>query len=366
MKNEDSVRQGLQRIGLSQYQSDAYLAVIEHGPLAAVDVAEKSGIPSSRIYDVLTDLEHEGYVTTFEREDRRYVQATEPSDLVNVLRQTGEQLSETAEDIEDVWEQNSIEDHQVNLVKQTDSTLERARAFIENANSSVDVAVTPSQYYQLREALATAASNGAVVRVSLEDVSAEQIDGTQPVTQLRRREISGPFVAIVDRTYTCFSPNDRAASDYGLVVNDRILSFIFRWYYQLCLWSVCDPVYTADADGTTYVSLVAFVRDVYPLWLEGAILPVTIEGTDPDTREDRRVSGVVSAIRYPGMSLEPGHAPSYSDLSSFLTLAVTDEHGDSHLVGGWGAVYEDLEADRIVVHGSQVVVPPSLPAEFGR
>ncbi|AGN01976.1 transcriptional regulator, TrmB [Salinarchaeum sp. Harcht-Bsk1] len=365
MENEDSVRRGLQRIGLSQYQSEAYLAVIQHGPLAAVDVAEKSGIPSSRIYDVLTDLEHDGYVTTFEREDRRYVQATEPSDLVNVLRQTGEQLSETAEDIEEVWEQNSIDDHQVNLVKQVDSTLERARAFIENAETSVDVAATPSQYYQLREALATAHANDVVVRVSIEDVSPGQIDATQPVTELRRRGIPGPFVAIVDRTYTCFSPNDRAASDYGLVVNDRILSFIFRWYFQLCLWSVCDPIYVADSEGKMYVSLVEFVRDVYPLWLEGAMLPVTIEGTDPQSRDSRRVSGVVSGIRYPDMSLERGHVPTYSDLSSFLTLAVTDETGETHLVGGWGAVFEDLEADRIVVHGSKVVLPPSLPAELG-
>lgn len=360
MNDRATVRRGLQRIGLSEYQATAYLTVLDHGPLAAVDVAHRSEIPRSRVYDVLTDLEHDGYVTTFEREDKRHVEAKEPSDIVTILQDTGDRLSETAEEIEDTWEQRNIVDHEINLVKETDSVLDRAREFIEAAERTVDIAATPSQYFQLRKSLATAVDNDVVVRVSLERFSLDRIESDQPVTELRHRRITGPLLVITDRTYTCFAPNDRVASDYGLVVNDPILSFIFRWYFQLCLWSVGEPLDQPSAEQRTYVSLEAFIQDIYPLWASGAVVPVTVSGTDPDTREPTEVRGTVSDLFYPNQSVADDSPPTYSDLAGIVTLSLTDDAGTTHEIGGWGAVYEDIEADRIVLHGSQVVLPPSL------
>lgn len=363
MNDSETVRRGLQRIGLSEYQASAYLTVLENGPLAAVEVAQRSHIPRSRVYDVLTDLEHDGYVATFEREDRRYVEAKEPSDIVNILHQTGDRLSETAEEIEDAWEQRNIVEHEVNLVKETESVLDRAREFIEAAEQTVDLAVTPSQYFQLRDPLSTAVENDVVVRVSLERFSEGSIQSDQPVTELRRRRITGPLLAIADRTYTCFAPNERAASDYGLVVNDPILSFIFRWYFQLCLWSVGETLVGASAEQRPYVSLEAFVQDIYPLWASGAVVPVTVVGTNPVTGEATKVTGTVSDLFYPKQSVTDTSPPTYSDLAGIVTLVLTDDAGTTHEIGGWGAVYEDIEADRIVLHGSQVVLPPSLPTD---
>jgi sugar-specific transcriptional regulator TrmB len=361
MDDKETVRRGLQRIGLSKYQAVGYLTILKHGPLAAVDVAQRSDIPGSRVYDVLTDLEHDGYVATFEREDKRYVQAKEPSDIVSILHETGERISKTAEEIEDTWEQRNIVEHEVNLVKETDSVLERARKFIETAERTVDLAVTPPQYLQLRESLATAVADDVIVRVSLEQFSPNRIDSEQPVTALRHRRITGPLLVISDRTYTCFAPNERAVSDYGLVVNDPILSFIFRWYFQLCLWSVGEPLDDSSAEQRTYVSLEAFIQDIYPLWASGAVVPVTVSGTDTDTGEPSEVTGTVSDLLYPNQSVRSGSTPTYSDLAGIVTLVLTDDDGATHEIGGWGAVYEDVEADRIVLHGSKVVLPPPLP-----
>jgi sugar-specific transcriptional regulator TrmB len=109
----EEIRQGLERIGLSSYQSRAYTTLLEHGALPAVEVAKRSSIPTSRIYDVLTDLEREGYIETFERADKRHARTTEPSDVVDGLRHASEHLSTTAESIEEDWERESLEDHRL-------------------------------------------------------------------------------------------------------------------------------------------------------------------------------------------------------------------------------------------------------------
>lgn len=353
----DEIRRGLERMGLSSYQSRAYTTLLEHGALPAVDVARRSSIPSSRIYDVLTDLEREGYIETFERQDKRHARAKEPSEVVDGLRHASEHLSETAEGIEEAWEQATLSDHRLVLFEQVDSAVDQAESLIREATGSVFVAAIPSQYYRLTGALAEARENGAVVHVSLEGIDADRIDSEQPADEIRHRSIPGPFVTIVDRTHTCFAPNERAA-DYGLVLDDDILSLVFHWYFETCLWAVYEPVYRHPGDDVRYVSTEAFVRDVFPLWRAGAVVPVTVHGTDVETGEPRAVSGRLADVYYPGIDVTDDRPPSYGQLAGRLTVAVEND-GGRHLVGGWGAVWEDIEAERIVLHGSAVVFPPS-------
>lgn len=360
--NTTEIRRGLERTELSSYQAKVYTTLLEHGSLSAVEVARRSSVPGSRIYDVLTDLEHEGYVETFEREDKRHARVTEPSGVVDRLRHESEQLSATAESIEDAWEQTAVADHRLMLFEEVDPVLDQVESLVREAETSVAVAATLPQYYRLREALSTGRENGAVVHVSLEGLDRMDIDSEQPVTELRHRPIPGPFIAVVDRTHTCFAPNERAAESYGIAVNDSILSLVFHWYFQTCLWSVCERVYRRHEAEMRYVSTEAFVRDVYPLWCSGAVLPVTVRGTDLETGEERTESGVLTDIQFPGRDVHDDGVPSYGELAGVLTLVVENEAG-RHRIGGWGAVWEDMEAEQIVVHGSAAVIPPGPPVE---
>jgi len=355
--NTEGIQRGLQTIGFNSYEAQAYATLLEHGALPAIDVAKRSSVPGSRIYDVLADLEREGYIETFEREDQRYARAGEPSDVVDGLLDTSEQLTEAAERIEDGWEQSALDDHRIVLFDRVDSVLDQAESLVREAETSVDVAATPAQYYGLQGAMREARENGAVVRVSVEGLPETTVDTEQGVSEIRRRQIPGPFVALVDRTHICFAPNERAPASYGMVFNDDILAFVFHWYFQLCLWSVCEPVYRRFDGEFTYVSMEEFVRDVYPFWRAGSVLPVTVVGVDTETGEQREVTGVVADVVYPEHDLRSADAPTYGELASLVTLVVENEDG-RHLVGGWGAVYEDVEAEQIVFHGSEMLMPP--------
>lgn len=53
----------LHEIGLSEYESRAYLGVLQSGTTTAKEISEAADIPQSRVYDVLESLESKGFVT---------------------------------------------------------------------------------------------------------------------------------------------------------------------------------------------------------------------------------------------------------------------------------------------------------------
>ncbi len=53
----DNVKESLRAIGLTDYEISIYLTLISKGPMDARELSESSGVPYSRIYNILTQLE---------------------------------------------------------------------------------------------------------------------------------------------------------------------------------------------------------------------------------------------------------------------------------------------------------------------
>jgi sugar-specific transcriptional regulator TrmB len=57
----------LRSFGFSEYEAKAMLALLSRGPLSAKEIAEKSGIPRTSVYDVMNSLVSKGFVEVFDR-----------------------------------------------------------------------------------------------------------------------------------------------------------------------------------------------------------------------------------------------------------------------------------------------------------
>ena len=55
----DNVKNSLRAIGLTDYEISIYLTLISKGPMDARELSDASGVPYSRIYNILTQLEKE-------------------------------------------------------------------------------------------------------------------------------------------------------------------------------------------------------------------------------------------------------------------------------------------------------------------
>jgi len=352
--NKNELVAGLEDAGLSSYQAEAYLTLLDRGVSPAVDVARNCSIPVPRIYDVLTELERMGYVETLDRETL-HARACDPVELIDDLHAKSDRLSTVATAVEDRWEQSPLGEHEMNVTQRVDTVIDHTREQIREAESTVDLALTDERLVEFESALAAAADNGVVIRASAFPTADGPDLATHPVaasvTEIRRRTIRSPFFAVVDRTRANVAPTTRMPDPYGVVVNDDIISFVFQWYFQTCLWSVWETVSTHEPTPP-YVCLEEFIRDIYPLWHEGALVSVTVEGIGTDSGKGRTVSGVVVDVVHSGRTTDD-RRPTLAELSGQASVVVaTGERACS--VGGWGALLEDLEARRITVDGLEL------------
>lgn len=348
--DRETLKRALNNADLTAYEAEAYLALVDYGRLPAVDVAKKSDVPTSQVYDTLRSLESKGFVDTIDQ-DRLHAEPSDPVDILTHLRERGELFTDAAEELEERWEQPDLKDHRVGVVKHADTVLEHVRNQIRETDVAVEVALTADQFESLRTELYAAADRGVIVHLALyydADLSERSESWNLSRTNLEARvvKIPGPFIAVLDRSRTYFAPNSRAAESYGILINDNILSFINHWYYQTCLWYPWEPLVPHRDFPKQYISLKEFIRDVSSLHHDGANVAVTIAGIDVASGEFRTVTGTITDIYYPDVVSD--ESPSLEQLSTYTVVRL--DTGDEELsVGGWGAVFEDIEAQKITL-----------------
>jgi len=70
--------------GLTEYESKAVLSLIQKGSLQAPEISRNSGIPKTRVYDVLEKLEEKGLVVSLQGRPKKY-QAIESEKIISKL-----------------------------------------------------------------------------------------------------------------------------------------------------------------------------------------------------------------------------------------------------------------------------------------
>jgi sugar-specific transcriptional regulator TrmB len=341
----------LEDAGLSPYQADAYVSLLKLGAAPVTDVAEDSGVPDPRIYDVLRDLEADGYIELYEQESL-HARAYSLEGVIEDLETRASRFTEAAAEIERRWEQPAMEETSVSIVNQFDTVLKRASEWIRAADNQVQISLSPEQFERLRPALRDATDAGVSVHLSVssDDGAFFREENLVAVcTEARDRRLPSPFVAIVDRTKTCFTPHEGSTNEYGVLVDDRGHTYVFHWFFLTTQWDIWEEVYRAADDElpTDYIDIRYCIRDISPVLDAGDTVRVSIEGIDLETGEERTVEGAVADVLL-SESVAETTARSVAGYGGQVSLVV--DAADGHVeVGGWGSMVEEMEAHRITV-----------------
>jgi sugar-specific transcriptional regulator TrmB len=341
----------LRDAGLSPYQADAYVTTLEFGAAPVTDIAEVSDVPDPRIYDVLRDLDEEGYIELYEQESL-HARAYSFETVTEDLETRASRFREAAEEIERRWEQPAMQETSVSIVGQFETVIKNAAEWIRAADDRVQVSLCADQYDRLQPALSEAVDAGVDVYLSVHanERFFERTDVATVCTEARNREIPSPFVTIVDRTRSCFAPHEGSSNEYGVLVDDRTHTYVFHWFFLTTQWDVWNPFYVADDDGefpTDYVDVRYCVRDIAPLLDAGATVRVRASGIDLESDAKRTVEGRVSELLLSDAARErvPRDIATYGGQ---VGLVIETDDGPV-TVGGWGAMVEELEAPRVTV-----------------
>ena len=104
MSVSEDARKTLRDIGLTSYETRAYLALIESGVMTASQVSERSDVPYSKIYETLNSLQRKGWIETKKGRPTRYYPKA-PSEAFQATRL---RLEENIQ----VWNQAVLEELQ--------------------------------------------------------------------------------------------------------------------------------------------------------------------------------------------------------------------------------------------------------------
>ena len=87
----------LKRFGYTESETKAYATLVKHGPQSGYEVSKLSGVPRSKIYNILESLISKGVVATTENGERNLLYKAEPMERIIGLIQTS-----VSEDIEEL------------------------------------------------------------------------------------------------------------------------------------------------------------------------------------------------------------------------------------------------------------------------
>ena len=86
MSISDKTRKALEQIGLTSYEIKTFTSLLKSGEFTASDLSQKSGVPYSKIYEVLGVLEEKGWIGSDDSRPTKYF-AKSPTTGLEVTKQ---------------------------------------------------------------------------------------------------------------------------------------------------------------------------------------------------------------------------------------------------------------------------------------
>lgn len=168
----------LVKIGFSEYEAKAYIALLRESPVSGYQLSKLSGVPRSMIYEVLGKLTTRGAAMTLHTGGATKYAPVPAAEFLDQLLQEQEDLVASlkddvahltsAPDLEYVW---NIEGHE--------NILAKAEEMIDQAKSRIYLALLPATFPELKPVLEEAI--GQDVRVVVYTTSEIELPGGQVV-----------------------------------------------------------------------------------------------------------------------------------------------------------------------------------------
>ena len=89
MSISDQTQKSLEKVGLTSYEIKTFVSLLKNGELTASELSEKSGVPYSKIYEILGMLVEKGWIGSDKSRPTRYF-AKSPNTALQTMKQKAE------------------------------------------------------------------------------------------------------------------------------------------------------------------------------------------------------------------------------------------------------------------------------------
>lgn len=146
MAISDVARRSLQQLGLTDYEIRSYTSLLEIGPATASELSEASGVPYSKVYEVLGSLEKKGWIEMEHGRPSKYYPKP-PSVAMDIARSQLETAFKTNEtlvlgELQPLYEKKGVRERpDIWIVRGDLNVLAKVRETVEHVQKEILAAV---------------------------------------------------------------------------------------------------------------------------------------------------------------------------------------------------------------------------------
>ena len=162
MKN---LLQYLQMLNFSQYESKAYLSLLQQGQVTGYELAKNSGIPASKIYAVLNRLVEKEVIMALDSEPIRYTPLP-PDEIVNRFKGNYQRAFNTlSRELTKIYRSDAADDHYIWNLSGRQEILSRISQFVDQSQKFLYLSVWDEELLDFKASLALAQQRGVQISV---------------------------------------------------------------------------------------------------------------------------------------------------------------------------------------------------------
>ncbi|WXG40313.1 MAG: helix-turn-helix domain-containing protein [Candidatus Freyarchaeum deiterrae] len=141
----NKTKKTLEDIGLTKYEIEVYLTLVNSGSLTAIELSKKSGVPYSRIYEVAERLEKKGWVRSDRGRPNRYMPRPPLEAMRNLKLQMQKELEENegqiVNELQPLYEKSGESERpDIWIIHGEDNLLEKVREMVDKTKKNILIA----------------------------------------------------------------------------------------------------------------------------------------------------------------------------------------------------------------------------------
>ncbi len=164
MGDNYNIIEDMKKLGLSEYEVKAYLKLLEENPVNGYVLSKNSGIPRSRIYEVLDSLKNKQIV--FEKKEGQstlYI-PLEPKLLISKMKNDYEDILKNVDDFTNKVLSKEDESNEFFVVKGRTKIVDLINTLIRESNHSIKLSVWEEELEDFQKEIDSAIKRGVMIQ----------------------------------------------------------------------------------------------------------------------------------------------------------------------------------------------------------
>ncbi|MBI5025370.1 MAG: TrmB family transcriptional regulator [Nitrospirae bacterium] len=159
-----STQSKLTRLGLSEYEAKAYLALLKESPSTAYEIAKASGVPTSKVYEVVKRLEGRGMIQVIRGEHVKMFVPVSPDEFIGNYRAAIESnLQSLKGELKSF--KGMIDEGYIWNIRDYEGLILKAGRMIETAKEKILLSLWPFELTRIENPLKSAEEKGLSIAV---------------------------------------------------------------------------------------------------------------------------------------------------------------------------------------------------------